>query len=158
MNFRIRYASLEDLPQVNALRNQVHTLHAEGRPDIFRSDFCQELQQHVYEELMSETSDVIVAVSGETVCGFAIVQYITRAESPYDKPRCFYRIEEFGVASDFRRQGVATALIAFCREEARKKGFHRMELDMREFNEGALKFNKSVGFHIYRRYMEQDIE
>ena len=49
-------------------------------------------------------------------------------------------------------------LIAFCREEARKKGFLRMELDMWEFNEGALKFYESVGFRTYRRYMEQDIE
>lgn len=157
MNFWIRYASLEDMPQVNALRKQVNTLHAEGRPDIFRSDFCQELQQHVYEELMSETSDVIVAVSGEMVCGFVTAQYIARTESPYNKPRCFYRIEEFGVAPEFRRQGIATALIAFCREEAHKRGFPRIELDVWEFNQDAQKFYQAVGFQTYRRYMEMDI-
>ena len=81
-----------------------------------------------------------------------------RPESPYCHPRSFYRVAEFGVDAAFRRQGIATALIAFCREEARKKGFLRMELDMWEFNEGALKFYESVGFRTYRRYMEQDIE
>lgn len=158
MDFEVRYAALSDLPQVNVLRKQVNDLHAHGRPDIFRNDFCDAMQKRLYDQFAAEDSDVIVAVQGETVCGFAMVEYIHRPESPYCHPRSFYRVEEFGVDAAFRRQGVATALIAFCREEARKKGFHRMELDMWEFNEGALKFYESVGFSTYRRYMEQDIE
>lgn len=158
MDFEIRYAALSDLPQVNILRKQVNDLHAHGRPDIFRNDFCDAMQKRLYDQFAAEDSDVIVAVQGETVCGFAMVEYIQRPESPYCHPRRFYRVEEFGVDAAFRRQGIATALIVFCREEARKKGFRRMELDMWEFNEGALKFYESVGFSTYRRYMEQDIE
>ena len=158
MDFEVRYAVLSDLPQVNVLRKQINDLHANGRPDIFRDDFCDAMQKRLYDHFAAEDSDVIVAVQGETVCGFAMVEYIRRPESPYCHPRSFYRVAEFGVDAAFRRQGIATALIAFCREEARKKGFLRMELDMWEFNEGALKFYESVGFRTYRRYMEQDIE
>ena len=158
MDFEVRYAALSDLPHVNILRKQVNDLHAHGRPDIFRNDFCDAMQKRLYDQFAAEDSDVIVAVQGETVCGFAMVEYIQRPESPYSHPRSFYQVAEFGVDAAFRRQGVATALIAFCREEARKKGFRRMELDMWEFNEGALKFYESVGFSTYRRYMEQDIE
>ena len=158
MDFEIRYAALSDLPQVNILRKQVNDLHAHGRPDIFRKDFCDAMQKRLYDHFEAEDSDVIVAVQGETVCGFAMVEYICRPESPYCHPRRFYQVAEFGVDAAFRRQGIATALIVFCREEARKKGFRRMELDMWEFNEGALKFYESVGFHTYRRYMEQDTE
>lgn len=115
MAFEIRYAAREDLPQVNELRSQVNRLHAEGRPDIFRSGFCEELRERVYAEFEGEDSDVIVAVSGGTV------------------------------------------LVAFCTEEAKKKGFSKMELDVWEFNEDARKFYKAVGFQTYRRYMELDV-
>ena len=40
------------------------------------------------------------------------------------------------------------------KKDAVKKGFPRMELDMWEFNEGALKFYENAGFQTYRRYME----
>lgn len=156
MAFEIRYAAREDLPQVNELRSQVSRLHAEGRPDIFRSDFCAELQQRLYEEFEGDGSDVIVAVCNGVVCGFLIAQYIRRPESPYCHPRAFYRVEEFGVSPAYRRQGIGTALIAFCTAEASKKGFSKMELDVWEFNEDAQKFYEAVGFRTYRRYMEMN--
>lgn len=157
MAFEIRYAAREDLPQVNELRSQVNRLHAEGRPDIFRSGFCEELRERVYAEFEGEDSDVIVAVSGGTVCGFLIAQYIRRPESPYCHPREFYRVEEFGVSPAYRRQGIGTALIAFCAGEAKEKGFSKMELDVWEFNEDAREFYKAAGFQTYRRYMELNV-
>jgi len=36
-------------------------------------------------------------------------------------------------------------------------GFDRIELNMWEFNEGALRFYESVGFKTYRRYMEFEL-
>ena len=45
----VRYATREDLPRVNELRQQVSELHAAGRPDIFRPGFCEALQQHAYQ-------------------------------------------------------------------------------------------------------------
>mgnify|MGYP002516362319 CR=1 FL=1 len=52
----------------------------------------------------------------------------------------------------------ASAMIGFIRDFAREKGFHRIELNMWEFNEGALRFYESLGFRTYRRYMEYDVE
>ena len=157
MAFEIRYAAREDLPQVNELRSQVNRLHAEGRPDIFRPGFCEELRERVYAEFEGEDSDVIVAVNGGTVCGFLIARYIRRPESPYCHPREFCRVEEFGVSPAYRRQGIGTALIAFCAEEAKEKGFSKMELDVWEFNEDAREFYKAAGFQTYRRYMELNV-
>ena len=58
---------------------------------------------------------------------------------------------------NYRRQGVATDMIMFIKEYARQKGFERLELNMWEFNEGALKFYENAGFHTYRRYMEMEV-
>ena len=66
-------------------------------------------------------------------------------------------LKEFGVDENFRRMGVATKLINFCKQEAKNRGVDRLELDVWEFNEGAMKFYDSVGFKTYREYKEMNI-
>lgn len=154
MKITVRYAERAELPRVNELRKMVNELHSNGRPDIFRPGFCVELQQHVYQVFDSDAADVIVALADGVVCGFAIAEYIDRPESPYNCARRFYHIEEFGVDASCRRKGVATALIDFCRREAARMRFERIELDVWSFNEEALKFYEAVGFQTYRCLME----
>ncbi len=120
MNLTVRYAKQEELPRVNVLRQQVSELHAQGRPDVFRPGFCEELRQRINDFFAAPEYDVIVACLDGTVCGFAVVQYVERPESAYQCARRFYHIEEFGVDPAFRRRGVGTALLDFCRGEARR--------------------------------------
>ena len=58
---------------------------------------------------------------------------------------------------NFRRMGVATKLINFCKQEAKNRDFDRLELDVWEFNEGAMRLYDSVGFKTYREYKEMNI-
>ncbi len=153
----VRYAKREDLPRVNELRKQVNDVHVEGRPDIFKPGFAQAMQDFLYTIFESENMDVIVAEREEIICGFACVQYVDKPESPYMYGRRFYDVDEFCVDERFRRQGVATELIDFIKQEARAKGFDRVELNMWEFNEDARAFYEAVGFTTYRRYMQMEI-
>ncbi|MCR5123125.1 MAG: GNAT family N-acetyltransferase [Ruminococcus sp.] len=154
MDISVRYAERSELEEINRLRAQVNDVHVNGRPDIFRAGFNEALQNHVYDVFDSDDGDVIAAVCGSEICGFATVKYIIKPESPYSLERRFYQIEEFGVDEHHRRIGVATALVDFCKNEARAKGFDRIELDYWAFNEGAEKFYESVGFRVYRKYTE----
>ena len=153
----VRYAIREDLPRVNELRKQVNDVHVSGRPDIFKPGFGQVLQDFLYEVFEDENKDVIVAERDSIICGFACVHYVDKPESPYMYGRQFYDVDEFCVDEAFRRQGVATELIDFIRQEARSKGFKKVELNMWEFNEDARAFYEAVGFTTYRRYMEMEI-
>lgn len=150
----IRFAEKKDLERVNELRRQVSQVHANGRPDIFRAEFRSEMRDLIYSIWESENKDIIVAVQDNIICGFACVQYITKPESPYSLERKYYQVAEFGVDENYRRQGIGRELFQYIRADAKKKGFNRIELDMWEFNEGALKFYEAVGFRTYRRYME----
>ena len=67
-------------------------------------------------------------------------------------------IDELGVDAACRRRGIASALVAFCRREARRKGYDRIELNMWEFNESALRFYEAIGFRTFRRYLELDLQ
>ena len=157
-NLVVRYAKENELEAVNRIRKQVNEVHTNGRPDIFREDGWQFIEHFVYTRFDQENSGIIVAAIEEKIVGFAVVQYIVKPESPYSKERRFYHIEEFGVDENHRRKGIATAIIDFTKEDAKKRGFQKIELDMWEFNESALAFYERVGFKTYRRYMESCVE
>ena len=98
--------------------------------------------------------EIVVAAEGEEICGSAILHHINKPENPFMWERDFLDIDEFCVDQKHRRKGVATQLIDFIKKYAKEKGYHRLELNMWEFNESALEFYESVGFETYRRYME----
>ena len=150
----IRLAREEELLRINELRKQVNDLHVAGKPDVFKPGFPEELQDFIHVIWNDPERDIVVAEVDDTVCGFAVLHHINRPENPFMKERDFLDIDEFCVDEAFRRQGIATALIRFIKDYAKEKGFHRIELNMWEFNQDALAFYEAAGFSTFRRYME----
>ena len=150
----VRLAAFEELARVNEIRRYVNDVHVAGRPDTFRPGFCRELEQILYQRFEAENWNVLVAESEGQIAGFATVEYLDRPESPYNLARKMYHVEEFGVDPGFHRRGVATALVEYMKRDAAQRGFARLELDMWEFNQGALAFYENVGFTTYRRHLE----
>lgn len=150
----VRLAKQDELERVNEIRKMVNDVHVNGRPDIYKAGFNDELKNYIYEIWNNENKDILVAERDGIICGFACVQYVNKPENPVMNARKFYDIDEFGVDVKFRRQGVATEMIKFIREDAKQRGMDRIELSVWEFNEGALAFYEAVGFKTYRRYME----
>ncbi len=151
---KVRFSKKSEMEAVNAIRKQVHMVHANGRPDIFRRKFGRKLAEHIYEFFRGDQSRVVVAKSGGEICGFASIEVIQKPRSPYNRARSFLRVTEFGVDIQHRRQGIGMALMHFIKQYAAEKGLDTVELDVWEFNKGALKFYESQGFTTYRRYME----
>lgn len=154
----IRFAKEKDLERVNELRRQVNEVHVKGRPDMFKPGFCQEMQDAVSVFLHDENKDILVAERDGHICGMACVNYVSRPETAHGLARRYYHIEEFCVDETMRRQGVGTELFSFIAADAGRRGFERVELDMWEFNEGALKFYEAVGFRTYRRLLELKVQ
>lgn len=157
MEIRIRPGTEADAAAINRLRAQVNALHVEGRPDIFKPGFGETLQNHLFVYFDSEENGVLVAEAEGAVAGFALVDYIRRPESPYNLARNFYHVAEFGVDVAFRRRGVATALVDAMKQDALRRGFARIELDVWAFNRGALAFYEAAGFRCFRRFMEMPL-
>lgn len=153
----IRFASKEDLEKVNVLRKQVNDLHVSGRPQLFKPGFSSELRDYVYKIFEDPRKKIVVCEKDDRICGFAVLNHITIPETPYMYVRDYLDIDEFGVDDNCRRQGIASALIDFIRDYAKKEGFDRIELNMWEFNEGARQFYESAGFITFRRYMEIEL-
>ncbi len=150
----IRFAKENELDRVNEMRKQVNDLHVEGKPEIFKEGFSEELRNHIYTIWNDPNQEIVVAEMDGILCGFAVLNHIVRPENPYMKERDFMDVDEFCVDKDFRRKGVATKMISFIRDYTKEKGIKSLELNMWEFNEEALAFYEAVGFKTCRRYME----
>ena len=153
----VRWARENELERVNELRMQVNALHVAGKPEVFKPGFPEELRNYIYAIHKDPEQFITVAVKDGTICGFAVLHHINRPENPFMKERDFLDIDEFCVDEAFRRQGIASEMIDFIREFAKEKGFHRIELNMWEFNQEALAFYEAAGFQTFRRYMEMFI-
>ena len=153
----IRFAKEDELERINVLRKQVNDVHVAGKPEVFKPGFCEELQNYIYAIWQDPEQDIVVADKDGELCGFAILHHIYKPENPFMYVRDFLDIDEFCVDVNHRREGIATALIDFIKKYAKEKGYHRLELNMWEFNEGALAFYEAAGFETFRRYMEMFI-
>ena len=153
----VRFAREEELDSVNRLRRQVNDLHVAGKPEVFKPGFSDELRKYIYTIYKDPNQKIVVAELNGSLCGFAVLNHIIRPETPFMYVRDYLDVDEFCVDEDYRRQGVASALIGFIRDYAKEEGFDRLELNMWEFNRGALAFYETVGFRTYRRYMEMKL-
>ena len=150
----VRFAREEDLERVNELRRVVNDLHVKGKPDVFKPGFCDELRDYIHVIRSDPNKKIVVAELEGKVCGFAVLNHIVKPENPFMYERDFLDIDEFAVDTACRRRGVASAMVAFIRGWAKEQGYKRLELNMWEFNQGALAFYEAAGFSTYRRYME----
>ena len=153
----VRLANENELSRINALRKQVNDLHVAGKPDVFKPGSTKELQNFIFEIWNDPEKEIVVAEQNGFICGFAVLNHVNKPENPFMYERDYLDIDEFGVDECCRRQGVATAMIAFIREFAVNKGFHRIELNMWEFNRDALAFYEATGFATFRRYLEMSV-
>lgn len=150
----IRMAVQADKPAINDLRREVNQLHVDGRPDFFVPGFPQELADYLDVIFMQENGEIVVAEQDGKIVGVACLTYVERPATVYRMAQRYCDIDELDVAAPFRRQGIGRAMFDFIRSRSAEKGFDRIELNMWEFNEDALRFYESLGFRTYRRYME----
>ena len=156
MEKKIRRAIKEDIPRVLELLVQVDMVHHIGRPDIFKGPATKYNAEEL-EEIVSDNSTPVFVCTGTdgTIMGHAFcVHKQVIGDSVLTDIKTLY-IDDICVDEAYRGNGVGRALYEHVKEYAKEKGFHRIELNMWEFNKGALAFYESVGFETYRRYVER---
>lgn len=150
----IRKAQVADKKEINKLRAQVQSIHANARPDIFRKEFTSKLEKVLDNYYELENADALVYEKNEKICGFMLAKYIITQERPFKVSQKILQIDEIGVDEKYRHNGIGKELIDFAKNLKSEKGLDVINLDMWEFNQNALKFYEAMGFTTYRRYLE----
>lgn len=151
----IRRAQNSDAEGVLRLLEQIAAFHHEGRPDIFKANSKKYTKEQYEDILKDEKRPVFVAVDAENaVLGYVFCMVMEQKEQgPFHAYPLFY-IDDFCVDQSVRGQSIGRRLFEAVKIYAHETGLKNIELNVWEFNEGAIQFYEKCGFTAQRRRME----
>ena len=151
----IRRADERDIAGINALLYQVHRIHAEGRPDIFRLGNKKYNDDELRAILADEDTPIFVAVNeDEKMLGYAFCIYEEVKGNPSLMDRKTVYIDDLCVDATERGQHIGTALYDYVKEQAKKEGCVAVTLNVWCLNEGAMHFYEKCGMKPLKVVME----
>lgn len=154
----IRRAEAKDLEAVNDLLRQVLTVHADGRPDIFRAGTKKYTDEALLALFCDDSRPVFVRTDeNDRAVGhaFCVIEETKGVPNLHDRKTLY--IDDICVDAAHRRQGVAAELYRFVREYARSVGCCQITLNVWEMNPGAKRFYESMGMKPLKTVMEERI-
>jgi len=155
MGIAVRRAEINDNDGIIKLLLQIADFHHKGRPDMFKEGSKKYNRDEFEAILQDKDRPIFVAVDdSNTVLGYCFCM-ITRYESHavYHDFTSLY-IDDFCVDETCRGQGVGKIIFAAVLEYAKEINVYNIDLNVWEFNEGAIKFYESCGFSTRSRRME----
>ena len=150
----VRFATYEDIEQINIIRKEVNDLHVKENPRIFKAGFSKEVAEYINQYINSQDKFLIICEENGLICSYAMVNIVIKPETAYRYEIKFLEIQEIGTLQAQQGKGYGKQLILKVKDIAKGHGINRIELNMWAFNEKALKFYEKLGFNTYRRYLE----
>ena len=151
----IRRADERDVAGINKLLYQVHRIHAEGRPDIFRLGNKKYNDDELRAIISNDTTPIFVAVNEEEkVLGYAFCIYQETKGNPSLCDRKTVYIDDLCVDATERGQHIGTALYDYVKEQAKSEGCVAVTLNVWCLNEGAMRFYEKCGMKPLKVVME----
>jgi len=154
----IRAARLEDYDRLSAVFQQGDRLHTSALPDVFRiPEGPARSIDYIADLLNSEKSAVLVAEVQGRIVGAVSVTIHEAPALPVMVPRRFAVISDVVVVRGFRHQGIGRMLMEQAQGWARARGVGQVELNVWEFNRGALAFYSKLGYRTASRRLRKSL-
>ncbi len=159
MDLSIRSVTREDYDELGKIFAQVDALHCEALPQVFQKpDGPARSGEYINTIISNENMVLFVAESDGQIVGL-VQAYIREApDISLFVPRRYAVIDNVAVAEEFRRLGVGQALIERAERWAKDKKADQIELNVWEFNAGAIAFYDKLGYETARRTMWKSLE
>ncbi len=143
MDILIRLAGTDDYPQIEAIMQQVQSLHVNLRPDIYKV-VCTAIPE---EELAKgiEQQSFYVAEADNKIVG--ILSFLHRSvRGAHQVAREVLFVDTMAVDAPYRGKGVGKAFLAFLKKIKEERGFDGTELQVNARNKAAYDIYRSWGF------------
>ena len=154
----IRDLKRSDFDAVNKIFKQLHELHVQHRPDIYREvENPAEANGYIADEVLNDDDLILFGadIDGKIV-GICFIVMRTPKNDALVPRVCAY-IDDIAVDENYRRQGIGTALYNEALKRAKECGAQVIQLQVSEFNKAAVDFYKSLGMTVWEYRMEQRI-
>ena len=154
MNFSIRETSQIDYERLRELFAELDRMHRDALPGVFReSGGASRSEEYISNIISNKDACLFVAEQCDQIIGFAQAFIRHTSDIPIMVPRRYAVIEDALVKEGCRRSGVGRSLVRRIEKWASEKGILQVELNVWEFNRGAICFYESIGYGTASRKM-----
>ena len=151
----IRRAQEKDLEDIKRLLFQVNQVHADGRPDLFKSGGIKYTDAELREIISDDTRPVFVCAPADRVLGYVFCVFEETRETLSLRPVRTLYIDDLCVDETARGQQIGRRLYDRAVRLARDSGCQRVTLHAWNFNEKAFGFYEKLGMTPLYTTMEQ---
>jgi ribosomal protein S18 acetylase RimI-like enzyme len=156
MEITIRPAIPQDYDDLCRLMGQVDTLHHRHLPHIFhKPDGPARKQMYILSLISDEDTGLFVAEVEGQIVGLVNVLARDAPSISLFVPRRLAIIDNLAVSRGFRRTGIGRALMQEAERWAAVRGASAVELNVYEFNRGAIAFYQALGYEPLSRRMSR---
>lgn len=142
----IRRATIEDMPGINKLLNQVLMVHHNGRPDLFKANVKKYTDEELAEIIKDDTKPIFVAVDDNNqVLGYTFCVYQQHINDNILTDVKTLYIDDLCVDEDKRGLHIGKQLYDYVVEFAKNNNFYNLTLNVWSCNESAMKFYEACG-------------
>jgi ribosomal protein S18 acetylase RimI-like enzyme len=143
----------EDYARAREVIADTFVFHQQAVPEFFRATDTPPPTRQFITELIENGGALFLAQDGEVVVGFLTIRVRQAPDELYLAPVCEAIIDNLGIKTDRRRQGIGQKLMEAAQEWARQQRASRVQLTVWEFNVGAIAFYESLGYETLSRSM-----
>ncbi len=151
----IRRAEPGDLDGIRKLLHQVNQLHADGRPDLFKSGGIKYTDTEILEIIADDRRPVYVFAPEGQVLGYVFCVFEETKETDSLRPVRTLYIDDLCVDETAQGQHIGQRLYDRAVRLARDSGCARVTLHAWNFNEKAFGFYRKLGMAPLYTTMEQ---
>lgn len=158
MNFSVRELNQKDYKGICELLTEVDHLHHKNLPHVFgTADRPARTRKFISGIIADEDTALFVAVKGPQIIGVILVLAREMSGNSITLPRQYAGIGDLAVKRGFRRPGVGRSLVEKAHDWSLGKGMTQVELNVWDFNKGAIIFFKMFGYETIKRTMPRSL-
>ena len=156
---KIRKAETRDAERINELLFQVAKIHADGRPDIFKTATKKYSDEELVGIISNNHSPIFVATDEKDyILGYAFCIFEETKDSILLKDKKTLYIDDICVDENSRGKHIGKSLYDFVENFAKENGFDNITLNVWSFNENAYKFYEKCGMTPLKTTMEKRLK
>lgn len=151
---QIRRATLTDIDGINKLLYEVHKVHSDKRPDLFKVGSKKYTNEELAKIIVDDNRPIFVYVDNDDILGYAFCVFIKNNSNSLTDILSLY-IDDLCVDENARGKKVGTSLYNYVLQFAKEVGCYNVTLNVWACNNSALKFYEKCGLSVQKIGMEK---
>ena len=144
---QIRRATLTDIDGINKLLYEVHKVHSDKRPDLFKVGSKKYTNEELAKIIVDDNRPIFVYVDNDDILGYAFCVFIKNNSNSLTDILTLY-IDDLCVDENARGKKVGTSLYNYVLQFAKDAGCYNVTLNVWACNNSALKFYEKCGLSV----------